>query len=179
MSLPHPSPTFFISYTQTEIIERRNPIMSDTLKVGDEAPDIEAETYGGERIKLGSYRGKKTVALYFYPKDYTGGCTKEACSIRDGMSELEKLGVQVLGVSTDGVKSHEGFRDKHGLNFPLLSDKSKDIINSYGVVSDSGSARRETFLIDKSGVIRHIWTKVNTADHAEEIAGKVKELGLA
>lgn len=153
--------------------------MSDTLKVGDAAPDIEAETYDGEKIKLGNYRGKKTVALYFYPKDYTGGCTKEACSIRDGMNDLEELGVQVLGVSTDSVKSHEGFRDKHGLNFPLLSDKSKDIIKSYGVVSDSGSARRETFLIDKSGVIRYIWTKVKTSEHAEEIAEKVKELGLA
>ncbi len=152
--------------------------MSDTLKVGDAAPDIEAETYDGEKIKLGNYRGKKTVALYFYPKDYTGGCTKEACSIRDGMSGLEKLGVQVLGVSTDSVKSHEGFRDKHGLNFLLLSDTDKRIIKSYGVVSDSGSAKRETFLIDKSGVIRHIWTKVKTAEHADEIAEKVKELGL-
>ena len=153
--------------------------MSDTLKVGDKAPDIEAETYGGEKIKLSDYRGKKTVALYFYPKDYTGGCTKEACSIRDGMKNLEDLGVQVLGVSTDSVKSHEGFKEKHSLNFPLLSDKSKDIINSYGVVSDSGSARRETFLIDESGVIRYIWTKVKATEHADEIADKVKELGLS
>lgn len=153
--------------------------MSETLKVGDKAPGIEAETYGGEKIKLSDYRGNKLVALYFYPKDYTGGCTKEACSIRDGMKELEKLGVQVLGVSTDSVKSHEGFKEKHSLNFPLLSDKSKDIIKSYGVVSDSGSAKRETFLIDKTGVIRYIWTKVKTTEHSEEIAEKVKELGLA
>lgn len=153
--------------------------MSDTLKVGDKAPDIEAKTYGGDKIKLGYYRGKKTVALYFYPKDYTGTCTKEACSIRDGMKNLEKLGVQVLGVSTDSVKSHEGFKEKHSLNFPLLSDKSKDIIKSYGVVSDSGSARRETFLIDDAGVIRYIWTKIKATEHAEEIADKVKELGLS
>ena len=153
--------------------------MSETLKVGDKAPGIEAETYGGEKIKLSDYRGNKLVALYFYPKDYTGGCTKEACSIRDGMKELEKLGVQVLGVSTDSVKSHEGFKEKHSLNFPLLSDKSKDVIKSYGVVSDSGSAKRETFLIDKAGVIRYIWTKVKTTEHSEEIAEKVKELGLA
>jgi peroxiredoxin Q/BCP len=152
--------------------------MSDTLKVGDEAPSIEAETYGGEKIRLSGYRGNKIVALYFYPKDYTGGCTKEACSLRDSMKDLEKLGVQVLGVSTDSVKSHEGFKEKHGLNFPLLSDKSKDIIKSYGVVSDSGSAKRETFLIDKTGVIRYIWTKVNAAEHSGEIAEKVKELGL-
>lgn len=152
--------------------------MSETLKVGDKAPGIEAETYGGEKIKLSDYRGNKLVALYFYPKDYTGGCTKEACSIRDGMKELEKLGVQVLGVSTDSVKSHEGFKEKHSLNFPLLSDKGRDIIKSYGVVSDSGSAKRETFLIDKTGVIRYIWTKVKTTEHSEEIAEKVKELGL-
>jgi len=152
--------------------------VSETLKVGDKAPGIEAETYGGEKIKLSDYRGNKLVALYFYPKDYTGGCTKEACSIRDGMKELEKLGVQVLGVSTDSVKSHEGFKEKHGLNFPLLSDKGKDIIKSYGVVSDSGSAKRETFLIDKTGVIRYIWTKVNVAEHSREVAEKVKELGL-
>lgn len=152
--------------------------MSNTLKVGDKAPDIEAETYGGNKIKLSDYRGNKIVALYCYPKDYTGGCTKEACSIRDGMKELEKLGVQVLGVSTDSVKSHEGFKEKHGLNFPLISDKGKDIITSYGVVSVSGSAKRETFLIDKTGVIRYIWTKVNAAEHSREIAEKVKELGL-
>lgn len=153
--------------------------MSDTLKVGDAAPDIEAETYGGEKIRLDDFKGKKTVALYFYPKDYTGGCTKEACSIRDGYGELEALGVEVLGVSTDGVKSHEGFRDKHSLNFPLLSDKDKQIIKAYGVESATGSARRETFLIDKSGIIRHIWTKVDTAGHADQIEKKVKELGLA
>jgi thioredoxin-dependent peroxiredoxin len=153
--------------------------MSDTLKVGDKAPDIEAETYDGNKIKLSDYSGKKTVALYFYPKDYTETCTKEACSIRDGMNNLEDLGVQVLGVSTDSVKSHEGFKKKYSLNFPLLSDKSKDIINSYGVVSDSGSARRETFLIDDSGVIRYIWTKVKATEHAEEIADKVKELSLS
>ncbi len=80
--------------------------MSEMPKVGDVAPGIEAETYGGEKIKLSDYKGRSTVALYFYPKDNTPGCTKEACSMRDGMDELQKLGVQVLGVSTDGVKSH-------------------------------------------------------------------------
>lgn len=152
--------------------------MSDTLKVGDKAPDIEAETYDGETIRLGDFKGNSIVALYFYPRDNTGTCTKEACSMRDGMSALRKLGVQVLGVSTDSVKSHEGFRNKHDLNFPLLSDKSKEIIKTYGVESESGSARRVTFLIDKSGVIRHIWAKVKAAEHADEVAEKVKELGL-
>ena len=152
--------------------------MSETLKIGDKAPEIVAETYGGETIKLSDFKGDKNVALYFYPRDNTGTCTKEACSMRDGVKELEKLGVQVLGVSTDSVKSHEGFRNKHDLNFPLLSDKSKEIIKTYGVESDSGSARRVTFLIDKSGSIKHIWLKVKAAQHADEVAEKVKELGL-
>ncbi len=152
--------------------------MANMPKIGDKAPDIEAETYGGKKIKLSDYKGKKAVVLYFYPRDNTPGCTKEACSMRDGMEMLEKLGVQVLGVSTDSVKSHEGFRDKYNLNFPLLSDKSKNIIKTYGVESEHGSARRVTFLIDKSGVIRHVWEKVNTSQHAEEVAEKIKGLGL-
>lgn len=152
--------------------------MSEMPKVGDKAPDIEAETYGGERIKLSDYEGKNIVALYFYPKDNTPGCTKEACSMRDGMEDLKEMGVQVLGVSTDGVKAHENFRNKYDLNFPLLSDKSKEIIQAYGVKSAFGSAKRVTFLIDKSGVIQHVWTKVKTSSHSDEVKEKVQELGL-
>ncbi len=152
--------------------------MSEMPKVGDKAPDIEAETYGGEKIKLSDYEGKSIVALYFYPKDNTPGCTKEACSMRDGMEDLKEMGVQVLGVSTDGVKAHENFRNKYDLNFPLLSDKSKEIIQAYGVKSAFGSAKRVTFLIDKSGVIQHVWTKVKTSSHSDEVKEKVQELGL-
>ncbi|MGI9534469.1 MAG: peroxiredoxin [Thermodesulfobacteriota bacterium] len=152
--------------------------MSELLKVGDTAPDFEAETYGGEMVRLSDYYKNSVVALYFYPKDNTPGCTKEACSLRDGMKDLSGLGVHVVGVSTDGVKSHENFKNKYSLNFPLISDKSKDIINLYGVKSAFGSAKRYTFLIDRKGVIQHIWTKVNTRQHADEVSGKVKELGL-
>ncbi len=152
--------------------------MAKMPKVGDKAPDFEAETYSGKKVKLSDFIKNKTVALYFYPRDNTPGCTKEACSMRDGMKELEKLGVQVLGVSTDSVKSHEGFRDKYSLNFPLVSDKNKNIVKTYGVESDFGSARRITFLIDKAGTIRHVWEKVNTASHSDEVISKVKELGL-
>lgn len=152
--------------------------MSNVLNLGDEAPDFEAETYSGESIKLSDVYKKGVVALYFYPKDNTPGCTKEACSIRDGMDDLKSNGIQVLGVSTDGVKAHENFRNKYDLNFPLLSDKSKDIINLYGVVSAFGSAKRETFLINKDGEIVFIWTKVNTKRHAEEILDKVKALEI-
>ena len=152
--------------------------MSSVLNVGDKAPDFEAETYGSETLKLSDIYKKGVVALYFYPKDNTPGCTKEACSIRDGMDELKSQGIQVLGVSTDGVKAHENFRNKYDLNFPLLSDKSKEIIKLYGVKSAFGSAKRETFLINKDGDIVHIWTKVNTKKHAEEILDKVKELEI-
>lgn len=152
--------------------------MSKTLKTGDTAPDFEAETYGGEVVRLSDYYKKGFVALYFYPKNHTPGCTKQACSMRDGMAELSESGVQVVGVSTDGVKSHENFRDKYGLNFPLISDKSKDIVNMYGVKSVFGSAKRQTFLIDGQGVIRHIWTKVKTSQHADEVADKIRELKL-
>lgn len=152
--------------------------MSEQLKAGDTAPDFEAETYGGELVRLSDYYKNSVVALYFYPKDNTPGCTKEACSLRDGMKDLSGIGVQVLGVSTDGVKSHENFKNKYDLKFPLISDKSKKIINLYGVKSAFGSAKRQTFLIDRKGVVKHIWTKVNTRQHADEVAEKVKELGL-
>lgn len=152
--------------------------MSDSLKVGNKAPDFESETYGGEKIKLSDHYSRGIVALYFYPKDNTPGCTKEACSLRDGMDDLSKLGVTVLGVSTDGVKAHENFRAKYDLNFPLISDKSKEIIKLYDVKSAFGTAKRVTFLIDRGGEIKHIWKKVNTKNHSEEVIEKIRELGL-
>ena len=152
--------------------------MGENLETGSKAPDFEAETYGAKKVRLSDFYSKGTVALYFYPRDNTPGCTKEACSLRDAENELMSLGVQVLGVSTDGVKSHENFRNKLSLNFPLLSDRSREIVNLYGVKSRFNSARRVTFLIEKGGRIAHIWNKVNTSSHAEEIAAKVKELGL-
>lgn len=152
--------------------------MADMPEVGDKVPDIEAQTYGGEKIRLSDFLDGGSVVLYFYPRDNTSGCTKEACSMRDGMEELENLGVKVLGVSTDSVKSHENFRDKYDLNFPLLSDKSKEVVKKYGVESARGSAKRTTFLIDKDRVVRYIWKKVNTSKHADEVISKVKELGL-
>ena len=153
--------------------------MSRMPQPGEKAPLVEGETYGGERLSVGDYIGKNVVVLYFYPRDNTPGCTKEACSMRDGMERLRELGVQVIGVSTDSVASHERFRDKYGLNFPLLSDKDRNIVRAYGVESEKGTARRVTFLIDKDGVVRHVWTKVNTAGHADEVLQKIEELGLA
>ncbi|MCY3986569.1 MAG: peroxiredoxin [Candidatus Dadabacteria bacterium] len=152
--------------------------MGEKIETGSQAPDFEAETYGAEKVKLSDFYSKGTVALYFYPRDNTPGCTKEACSLRDAEQELVSLGVQVLGVSTDGVKSHENFKNKYSLNFPLLSDRSKEIADLYGVRSKFGSARRVTFLIEKGGRIAHIWNKVKTSSHGEEVAEKVRDLGL-
>ena len=155
-------------------------IMGKNLEIGNQAPDFETETYGAEKVRLSDFYSKGTVALYFYPKDNTTGCINEACSLRNAEEELASLGVQVLGVSTDGVKSHEKFRDKFSLNFPLLSDRSRKIVALYGVRWKFFPfvARRTTFLIEKGGRIAYIWNKVKSSSHAEEILSKVKELGL-
>ncbi len=154
--------------------------MGRKLEVGSHAPDFEAETYGAEKVRLSDFYSKGAVALYFYPKDNTTGCIREACSLRNAEEELASLGVQILGVSTDGVKSHEKFRDKFSLNFPLLSDRRRKIVSLYGVRWKflPFVASRTTFLIEKGGRIAYIWDKVNSSSHAEEILSKVKELGL-
>ena len=151
--------------------------MGRTLEIGSQAPDFEAETYGAEKVRLSDFYSKGTVVLYFYPKDNTAGCIREACSLRNAEEELVSLGIQVLGVSTDGVKSHEKFRDKYSLNFPLLSDKKRKIVDLYGVRWKLVPlvARRSTFLIEKGGRIAYIWHKVKSLSHAEEILDKVKE----
>lgn len=154
--------------------------MGRNLEIGSQAPDFEAETYGAEKVRLSDFYSKGPVVLYFYPRDNTTGCVMEACSLRDAEGELMSLGVQILGVSTDGVKSHEKFRDKFSLNFPLLSDKKREIVDLYGARWRfiPFVARRVTFLIEKGGRIAYIWDKVNLSSHAEEILSKVKELGL-
>lgn len=149
------------------------------LNVGDNAPDFEAETDKEEQIRLSEFKGKNHVVLYFYPKDNTSGCTKEACSFRDNMGRLVPHDIAVLGVSTDSVTSHQRFRDKFELNFPLISDKSKKIAQAYGVLPrGKKTAQRSTFLIDKEGIIRYIWPKVKVAGHVDEIFEKIQELGL-
>ncbi len=150
----------------------------EKVQLGSLAPDFEAETYGGDKVKLSDFYSTGTVVLYFYPRDNTPGCTKEACSLRDGQKALTDLGVQIIGVSTDSVKSHENFRNKYSLDFPLLSDKSREIVELYGVKSKFNSARRITFLIEKGGKIAHIWKKVKTSSHAQEVIEKVRELNL-
>jgi peroxiredoxin Q/BCP len=146
-----------------------------TLKEGDAAPDFNAQTNGGNTIKLSDFRGKNLV-LYFYPKDDTPGCTTEACSFRDNLSDLQKRGVAVLGVSTDSVKSHDKFVDKFKLTFPLVADESKQIVEAYNAWGEKSfmgrkymGTHRITFLIGPDGKIKKIWPKVKPSEHVAEI----------
>lgn len=146
------------------------------LKVGDPAPDFVAPSQTGATVSLAQFRGKQAVVLYFYPKDDTPGCTREACAFRDEWAALQKAGVVVLGVSTDPVKSHAKFAEKYQLPFPLLADEDRKIVTAYGVWGEKTfmgrkyqGTHRVTFLIGTDGRIRHIWDKVKPETHAAEV----------
>lgn len=139
------------------------------------APSFELPDQDGVTRTLEEFRGK-VVVLYFYPKDATPGCTREACAFRDAWARLEAAGVQVLGVSTDDVASHRAFADEHELPFPLLADPDGAVTRAYGVPMRMGMAARTTFLIDGSGVIRRVWEDVDPAVHVEEVLAAVAEL---
>jgi thioredoxin-dependent peroxiredoxin len=148
---------------------------SSELKVGQKAPDFTVMNDNGEKVKLSDFKGKKVV-LYFYPKDDTPGCTKEACAFRDGISEMKKKGAVVLGVSADSVESHKKFKNKFDLNFPLLADTEKKIIEGYGVWKEKSmygkkymGIERTTFVIDEQGKISHIFPKVKVDQHYDEV----------
>lgn len=145
------------------------------LRAKTKAPEFSLPDHQGKIHRLSDYRGKK-VALYFYPKDDTPGCTKEACSFRDGFSEFEKNGIVVLGVSVDSQESHAEFRQKYDLPFTLLSDSDKVVVKKYGVWVEKSmygkkymGTDRKTFLIDENGVIVHIFDKVKPDEHAQEV----------
>jgi len=145
------------------------------LKVGDPAPAFSSVTSGGGKISLADYLGKNVV-LYFYPRDDTPGCTKEACAFRDHFSEFKKRGAVVLGVSTDSVKSHDKFVEKFKLPFTLLADADKKIVNAYGVWGEKSFMGRKylgvyrvTFLIGPDGRIKKIWPQVKPDEHAAEV----------
>lgn len=145
------------------------------LEVGNKAPSFTLMGDDGKEYSLDDYRGKK-VLLYFYPKDNTPGCTKEACSLRDWNDEIIKRGVTVMGVSKDTIQSHNKFREKHNLNFILLSDPEKSVHMAYDAWGEkklygkvSLGTIRKTFLIDESGNIEKIWNKVAVATHGEDV----------
>jgi len=144
-------------------------------QIGNLAPKFTLEDQNGEVHALSDYKGKK-VLLYFYPKDDTPGCTKEACSFRDRLSELKELGVSVLGISADDAASHKKFVEKFNLNFPLLADTEKEVCNAYGVWREKlmfgkkfFGIKRESFLIDEVGEIVKHYEKVKPEKHVEEI----------
>jgi len=146
-----------------------------TLKVGDKAPDFTLPADGGGTVSLKKLKGK-TVVLYFYPKDDTSGCTAEACAFRDSLPDFSKVKADVIGISRDSVASHDKFKKKYKLPFPLASDENGEVCRAYGVwVEKSMYGRkymgieRSTFLIDAKGVVRAIWRKVKVPDHAEEV----------
>jgi peroxiredoxin Q/BCP len=149
--------------------------MSTTLKAGDKAPAFTAQDQQGNTVKLSNYKGKKVV-LYFYPKDDTPGCTKEACNFRDNYSLLNKKGIEVIGISTDSVKSHGKFVEKYELPFTLVADEEKQIVEAYGVWGEKKfmgktymGTNRVTFIIDGKGVIEHVITKVDTTNSTEQV----------
>jgi peroxiredoxin Q/BCP len=151
---------------------------ADMPKVGDKAPDFSAAASDGTTAHLKDYLGKGTLILYFYPKDDTKGCTAEACSIRDTMSEFKGLDATVIGVSFDSVESHKAFIEKYHLPFLLLADTDKKVAEAYGVADDSSKvASRVTFVIDKNGKIVFVDPKVNPLTHAAELRTVLQHVG--
>ena len=144
------------------------------LKEGDKAPAFKGKNQDGKAVKLSDFKGKK-LALYFYPKDDTPGCTKQACSLRDGFAELKKAGIEVVGVSIDDEKSHQKFISKYELPFDLIADTDKSIVEAFGVWGEKSmygkkymGTHRKTFLIDEKGKIVKIFDKVKY-EHADEV----------
>ena len=150
--------------------------------IGKPAPDFTLPSTTGEPISLKQFKGKKTVVLYFYPKDDTSGCSKEACAFRDVHADLEKFGVVVLGVSTDAMDSHLAFRDRLKLPFPLLADEEATVSKLYGVYKQRNlygkkymGIERTTFVIDRTGRTAQIWPKVKVEGHMADVLEFVGE----
>jgi peroxiredoxin Q/BCP len=148
---------------------------SNELKVGDKAPAFSLKNTEGKTVKLSDYKGKKVV-LYFYPKDDTPGCTKEACGFRDDFAQLKKRGVEVIGVSGDDQNSHQKFTEKYSLPFTLLSDPDHEMMEKYGAWGEknmygkkSMGVLRITYIIDEEGKIAHMFKKVKTDTHSQDV----------
>jgi peroxiredoxin Q/BCP len=157
--------------------------VADWIEPGRMAPDFTLPADDGGKAKLSSLRGQPVV-LYFYPRDMTPGCTREACAFRDRYSELQKLGAVVLGVSTDDVESHGKFRDQYELNFPLLADTDHRVAEEYGAWREknlygkkSMGIQRATYLIDREGRVARVWKKVNVDGHDAAVIEALKALG--
>ena len=152
------------------------------VKEGQKAPDFELPSSEGGELRLADLRGK-TVVLYFYPKDDTPGCTREACAFRDTQAQIKKTGAVVLGVSPDSLASHGKFKAKYKLNFPLLADADKKVAKKYGAFGEKvmygkkvTGMIRSTFVIDAEGVVRKVFPRVRVDGHAEKVLDALKAL---
>ena len=153
------------------------------IQKGDPAPDFELPADDGGRVRLGDLKGRRVI-LYFYPKDNTSGCTTQACELRDALPRIDERGAVVLGVSPDSVSSHQRFRDKYSLNFPLLSDQDHQVSEAYGVWKEKSmygrkylGIERSTFIIDEDGVVVDVWRKVKPRGHADRVEEILKPEG--
>jgi peroxiredoxin Q/BCP len=152
-------------------------LAGETPKTGDKAPAFEALDQDGNAWKLADQAGKSAVIVYFYPRDDTPGCTKEACGLRDRMAGLKELGVAVVGVSRDDAASHRKFREKHQLNFPLLVDTDGKITEAFGAATPDGSkSRRVSFLVGKDGKVTHVTDNRDAQVHLDELQKAVAGL---
>jgi peroxiredoxin Q/BCP len=153
-----------------------------SLKIGDAAPEFTLPTDGNGTVSLAGLRGKKIV-IYFYPKDDTSGCTKEACGFRDALPDFSKVAATVIGISKDGVKAHDKFKAKYSLPFILASDENADTCEKYGVWAEKSmygrkymGIERTTFLIDEKGIVRGVWPKVKIDGHVDAVLAAAKAL---
>jgi len=146
------------------------------LKIGDEAPDFELQNQNGNAVKLSDFRGK-TVVIYFYPKDFTTGCTAEAKDFNQNIEYILSKGVKVIGISSDSVDSHRKFSQKLGLKFDLLSDPERKVIKAYGA-QVGNRTRRITYIINKEGKVAFVFPKVVPVGHSQEVLKKLEELKL-
>lgn len=156
--------------------------MADWIEPGKRAPDFTLAADDGKKVRLSELKGRPIV-LYFYPKDDTPGCTREACAFRDQRSQIQDLGAIVLGISPDTVESHARFRDKYELNFPLLADPDHKVAEKYGAWREknmygkrSMGIQRSTYLIDADGKIAALWKRVSVDGHDEQILKALQEL---
>ncbi len=148
------------------------------VQVGDSAPDFTLDSQSGDKVRLKDFIGKKIIVLYFYPKDGTPCCTAEACSFRDNYDVFQKAGAEVIGISSDAVKSHSAFVLKYNLQFILLSDKDQTVRKLYGVPSTLGLLPgRVTYIIDKKGIVRHVFSsQFNATKHISEALRVIQSL---
>ena len=148
------------------------------VELGGPAPGFRLQTGVGEYVSLEDFRGKKNVVIYFYPKDFTKGCTAEACEFRDSYEEFKNLGAEVIGISGDNQESHRDFAEEHKLPFILLSDPEGSVRKSYGVKKTLGLIPgRVSFVIDKNGIVKHVFSSQSRATaHVDEALAVVKSL---